>query len=72
MWLVVEFTEERDTAVIPDCWTKGGTAWWPPYKSMTRIMAAVKQKEVPGAAWDSHQYIELYRSGNIFFLKLFY
>ena len=66
MWLVVEFTQERETAVVPDCWTVGNAAKWPPYKSMLRIMSAVKKKEVPGAEWASYLYRELYRSGNNF------
>ncbi len=66
MWLVVEFTEDRDTAVVPDCWTVGSMAWWPPYKSMMRTMSAVRKKELPGADWQTFAYRELYRSGNHF------
>ncbi len=69
IWLVVEFTLDRDTAVVPDNWIVGSIAcmaWWPPYKSMTRTMSAVRKKEVPGGDWTTFEFRELYRSGNHF------
>lgn len=64
MYLVVEFTEDNELAVIPEEWRSGlDCAFWPPYKSSTRIMNAVTQNEKPGSSWKVFPMRELYRSG---------
>lgn len=72
MYLVVEFVQDRELAVIPDDWLDGpGHARWPPYKSTSRIMSAVVQRERPGDAWKSFPVRELYRSGMCHYLIYF-
>ena len=63
-YVLVEFTENSEVAVIPDAWLKedGLFAYWPPYKSSSRVMAAVKQQEHPSSSWEPYRYKELYRS----------
>jgi len=63
MYLVVEYLDGNELAVIPDNWLDGTKcAVWPPYKSTARIMNAVTQREVPGENWKSLPIRELYRS----------
>ncbi|KAL5015191.1 hypothetical protein ScPMuIL_009461 [Solemya velum] len=63
MFLLVEYTDENELAVIPDTWLDGNScALWPPYKSSSRVMNAVRQEEHPGANWKSFPIRELYRS----------
>lgn len=66
MWLVLDFTDAKEVAVVPEIWTdKEGTycVVWPPYKTSSRIMSAVRQEELPTLTWRSYPYKELYRSG---------
>ena len=67
MWLVVEFVDDNEVAVIPSNWIDGVEAWGPPYRSTTRMMNAVKQKELPGTSWTSFRIKELYSSGKTCF-----
>ncbi|KAL5020205.1 hypothetical protein ScPMuIL_003097 [Solemya velum] len=63
MFLLVEYTDENELAVISDTWLDGNScALWLPYKSSSRVMNAVRQEEHPGAYWKSFPMRELSRS----------
>ena len=48
MYLLVEFTDNSQLAVVPDSWLEGNhCAVWPPYKSSTRLIKATNQKDHP-------------------------
>ena len=64
MYLVVEFTDDKETAVIPSTWLEGNMcAVWPPFKNTTKITNAAKDKIPPGANWKAYPIRELYRNG---------
>ena len=50
-YLLVIFTDENETAIIPDSCIDGSEAYWPPYKHSGRINSAVAKQEVPGHNW---------------------
>lgn len=46
-FVIVEFTQSQEVAVIPSSWTKGESmAFWPPYKQGDRINSAVRRREL--------------------------
>ena len=58
---VIEFLDEKSTAVVPDLWLIGKEECsWPPYKTSNRINSAVQKEEVPGDGWSSHSIRILY------------
>lgn len=53
---IVHFVLTNDVAVIPTSWiVLKNEAWWPPYKSSTRIMTAVMNAETVGSTWPKYQ-----------------
>ena len=65
-YLVVEYTDNHEIAVIPSGWLDGSNcALWPPYKTSTRINQAVKQNEVAGSSWTAYPIKVMYKSGKL-------
>ncbi|KAL5022613.1 hypothetical protein ScPMuIL_001768 [Solemya velum] len=63
MYLVVEYTDNNELAIIPENWLDGRScALWPPYKSSLRINSTVCKNERPNETWKSFPIRELYRS----------
>ncbi|KAI0229467.1 hypothetical protein LSAT2_020110 [Lamellibrachia satsuma] len=63
MYLVVEFTDHHETAVIPSTWLDGtNCAVWPPFKNTTKITNAAKEKASPGTDWKAYPIKELYKN----------
>lgn len=55
MYLVVQFTNEKEIALIPSTWLDGDScAKWPPYKNPDKINKAVKDKLLPESNWKSY------------------
>ena len=64
MYLLVEFTDNSELAVVPDSWLEGShCAVWPPYKSSTRLIKAVIHKEPPTESWKAYPIRVLYKNG---------
>lgn len=48
MFAIVDFPDSSETAVVPSVWiTSEGKAWWPNYKTMSRVQSAAKRQEQP-------------------------
>ena len=68
MYLVVEFTDRHETALIPSTWLDGTScAVWPPFKNTTKITNAAKEKALPGTDWKAYPIKELYKNGEYIF-----
>ena len=64
MYVIVEFTDDKETAVIPPTWLEGNRcAVWPPFKNTTKITTVAKVKIPPGVDWKAYPTRELYRNG---------
>lgn len=66
MFLLVEFTESKELAIIPDNWIDSQgrqCALWPPFKNTVKLVRAVITKEPPLESWKSYPIRELYRNG---------
>ena len=65
MYLLVEFTDSKEVAIIPDNWLDGTScAVWPSHIRMTsKLTGAVKQKCTPGKNWPAFPIKEMYRNG---------
>lgn len=64
MYILVEFTDNKELAVIPDNWREGTKCGlWPPYKTASRITRAVIQKEPPTDSWTAYPVREMYKNG---------
>ncbi len=48
MFAIVDFPDSSETAVVPTSWiTSEGKAWWPNYKTISRVQNAAKRRELP-------------------------
>ena len=67
MFLIVEFTDKNEVAVIPSSWLvgDGNSAHWPPYRSSMRLASAVKSREIPNSQWSVFPVRKLYETGEI-------
>lgn len=78
MYLVVEFIDSNDVAIIPSTWKISlYEAWWPPYHSSTRIYTATRNKEIPKEGWSKYSIKIMYESGMcvwfyVLYLCIFY
>ena len=65
MYMLVEFTDEKNVAVIPDSWLDGTScAVWPDdLKGPGQINRAVFEKVPPKESWPAYPIRELYRNG---------
>ena len=64
MFLLVEFTDQKELAVIPDNWQDGTRcALWPPFKSSSKVVKAVINKAPPLHSWKAYPIRVLYTSG---------
>ena len=77
MYVLVEFTDSNDIAVIPHNWLEGTScALWPSHVRMTaKLNLMVRQKAEPGETWPALPIKELYRNGkilNIFLILIIY
>ena len=65
MYILVEFTDEKNVAVIPESWLDGTScAVWPDtLKGPAKINKAVKNKVQPARSWPAYPIRELYRNG---------
>ena len=64
MFLLVEFTDNAELAVIPDNWLDGTScAVWPPFKSPSRIIKAVINREPSLDSWKAYPIRVLYKHG---------
>ena len=65
MFVLVEFTDEHNIAVIPDNWLEGmSCAVWPNnIKASGKLMKAVIEKMSPEDSWLAYPIKELYRNG---------
>lgn len=52
MFSVAHFIESDDVAVILSSWTKNGKVYWPPFKSTTKVTAAIKDKANHSQEWE--------------------
>ena len=59
-YLLVIFTDENETAIMPDSWIEGTEAFWPPYKHSERINSAVAEQEVPRQNWRRYPFRVLF------------
>jgi hypothetical protein len=73
MYLLVEFTDTKEVAVVPENWLDGtACAVWPTHiRASSKLTSAVMQKMEPGENWPSFPIKELYRSGKYLSLSLF-
>lgn len=72
MWYVIEFTDDKEVAVVPDNWLNGTKcALWPPFKNSERIVKAIKAREDPGPNWAAYPMRELYHSGKLIFVHMY-
>jgi hypothetical protein len=52
MYEVVEFTDHKEVAVVPDTWLNGTScALWPGYKTESRNISSARKREAPGKDW---------------------
>jgi len=52
VYAVVEFTEEKEVAIVPVKWMLGKyRSLWPPWKSMTKVNRAVEQQQEPDSTF---------------------
>lgn len=66
-FLLVEFLEAKDVAVIPSSWlVSKDTAVWPPYHSSTRIDYAVRNRNSPSTEWAKYSVKIMYESGTVY------
>ena len=73
MYLVVEFSDDKETAVIPSTWLDGNKwAVWPPFKNTTKITTTAKDKILPCVDWKAYPIGELYRNGMYTWSTVFY
>jgi hypothetical protein len=63
MYILVEFTEQKEISVVPSNWVSDNNAVWPPFKSSSRMRKAIEAKMVPGDDWEAYPVRELYRNG---------
>ena len=56
MYKLVEFTDDNEVAVVPDCWVLNETtAVWPIHvKTSGKLDVMVKQRVKPGETWESY------------------
>jgi len=67
MYLLVEFVEDKEVAVIPDTWLDGEFAKWPSHvRSTLKTNLMVKQKTSPEKWWSSFPVRQLYQHGMYF------
>ena len=71
-YLVVEFTEEQTSAVVPDIWVRGSCCHWPPSGkySEAKLAKLVLKSAAPESHWDLHHVRVLGRFGMLYFLVL--
>ena len=70
MFLLVEFIDKKELAVIPDNWLEGTScAVWPPYISTSRLVKAVTDKEPPLDSWRAYVIRVMYKHGKTFCWK---
>lgn len=66
MYVLVEFTDEKCLAVIPDKWRDGTKcALWPSWKVSSKITKAAMKKMEPQDDWQSFPIRELYEHGKL-------
>lgn len=66
MYLLVEFTDHHELAVIPDNWLEGTKCGlWPPYKNPTRVNRAVIQREPATDSWKAYPIRVFYKDGKL-------
>lgn len=71
MYLLVEFIDEKNLAVIPDSWLDGNScALWPSWKNPTKLTNAVKKNVPPSEDWKAFPIKEIYRNGMIIIVVL--
>ncbi|KAG1693759.1 hypothetical protein GQR58_006991 [Nymphon striatum] len=63
-YVIVVFTEENETALVPQSWLKDEdtVCYWPPYKTSARLNNAVQKVEPPSDTWSVMSVRALYRS----------
>lgn len=66
-WTVVKFVNEESVEAVPTTWIIGSRCHWPPF-TQQKIIAAIKNYEVPNSCWPTHE-ISFFRNGT--FGKLF-
>ena len=64
MYVLVEFTDEKCLAIIPDTWRDGSMyALWPNWKTTYKINKAAIKKINTEDDWQSFPIRELYENG---------
>lgn len=65
MYILVEFVDDQEVAVVPDNWLDGNQcAVWPThFKQGRRLEIAVRTKLTPGEDWPSFPIKVLYKNG---------
>lgn len=65
-FLLVEFLETKDVAVIPSSWlVRKDKALWPPYQSSIRLNNAVRNSDSPSTEWTKYSVKIIYESGTV-------
>jgi hypothetical protein len=70
MWSVVEFID--GIQLVPSNWINKNTGQcsWPTYANQTKTNRAIKEKEIPGENWPTHQVLRVfYNAGRPKFFK---
>ena len=64
MYILVEFLDDHEVAIIPDNWLSGTkcAAWPVHFKDTRKVESAVKNKLAPGDAWPALPIREMYRN----------
>lgn len=64
MFILVEFTDQKELAVVPDIWLEGTScAVWPNFTSESKLQRAVRSKQRPEDDWKAFPIRELYKHG---------
>lgn len=67
MYVVVEYTDNNELAVIPDNWLEGtGCAVWPNIKSSKKLNSAIMQYKDPESDWKAYPVRIMYKCGKCF------
>ncbi|XP_060565983.1 uncharacterized protein LOC132725006 [Ruditapes philippinarum] len=62
MYILVEFTEQKEISVVSSNWVSDNNSVWPPFKSSSRMRKAIEAKMIPGDDWEAYPVRELYRN----------
>lgn len=66
MFHIIEFTQHKEVAVVPDNWLAQDTlCLWPPFKSASTVTKLVKARAIPGQEWQTYDVRSLGTFGKV-------